>query len=205
MTILAFKIVPLIITTHMYVMIARRLLQNGIHVTVFDRIATAAQKMTVHAAGGTAGPTHIPGNLEQVHIFFGKAGPGWCFFIGCGGIMTDQTVDFAHIAKIKFLILPAITDMAAGAPGPVSVQVYAKIVNGVVPFSQIGPAKGRDYEKKVDALIQPLVKHGLLGGVILIEKNGEKVFEKGYERADKYGKFCSLDTPYIVSSENRPF
>ena len=94
--ILALKIHTLVINTHVDVEMPGWFLQFGTHIAVFNRVATAAQKMAVHAAGGTAGPSHILGHLDKIHVLFGKPRAGRCFFIGTGRIVTYKAIDIVH-------------------------------------------------------------------------------------------------------------
>jgi CubicO group peptidase (beta-lactamase class C family) len=74
------------------------------------------------------------------------------------------------------------------------------LVSGIIP------AKGQDCEKKVDALIEPMVNQGLLGGVILIAEDGEKVFEKSYGYADREKMITNgLNTRFRISSVTKIF
>ena len=132
MTVLTPEIQSAIRSPHVHVMIFGRIGQVGTHVTVFDRITAAAAKMTVRTAVGPIGSTDILGDGNQVQILYRKPGGRRCFFVLAGSVMTNQAIDFRHIIKIKVCILPPVTDMTARAPGPVSVQVDAKIIDGLI-------------------------------------------------------------------------
>jgi len=136
-TILALEIHSLSTDAHMNVKITGGLLEGRTHIAVFDGIAAPTKEMAVHAAGGPAWPSHVLGNFYQIHPFFGKACPGWCFLIGLSSVMADQAIDFSHISKIKVFIFPAVANVTAGAPGPVAAQIDAEIVDGEVAFPQI--------------------------------------------------------------------
>ena len=63
---------------HVDIMISVGFGQNGAHVAVFDRIGTAASKMSICAAVVPAGPPHIFGYFDQMHIFCGNFFCGNC-------------------------------------------------------------------------------------------------------------------------------
>ena len=136
---LAFKIHSLFIRSHVNVTNAARLLQVGVHVTVFNRIAAASHKMAIGAAGGPAGSADILGNLYEIHFLIREPRFRRRFFIGFGGVVANKAIDLRHIRKIEAVILPSVTDMATGAPLPIAVYIDAKIVDGVMLFPQIRP------------------------------------------------------------------
>ena len=117
---------------HVHVMIFVGFGQYGTHVAVFNRISTAAAEMAVHAAGGPAGSADICSDLDQVHIFGREPCCRRRFLIFPGGVMANQTIDFAHVVEIKICILPPVADMAACTAGPVSVQVDTEIIDGEI-------------------------------------------------------------------------
>ena len=127
-TILAFEIHALAAHAHMDVKITRGFLEGRAHIPVLDGIAAPTEEMAVHAAGGPAWPAHILGDFYKIYLLFGKACPGWCFFVSLSGVMTNQTVDFGHVSKIEVFVFPAVANMATGAPGPVAAQIDTEIV-----------------------------------------------------------------------------
>ena len=124
---------------HVHVMIFVGFGQQRTHVTMFDGITTAAAEMAVHTAGGPAGSAHIFRDLDQVHIFDRKPCRRRRFLIFSGGVMANQTINFAHVVEIKIRIFPPVTDMAAGTAGPVSVQVDTEIIDGITAFADVDP------------------------------------------------------------------
>ena len=73
-------------------------------------------------------------------------------------------------------------------------------------FPLLSNVESENYETKMDTLIQPLVRKGLLGGVILIAENGKKCFEKGYGYSDREKKVPNTrDTRFRISSITKVF
>lgn len=108
---------------------------------MLDAVAAPAVKM----AGSTcfiACGTDMPGHLFQINrweylgveLFFfigGMSGTGGELLVCPRGIMTGETVDIFLGRKIKFCVLPPITDMTAGAPAPVGLNTYSEVVDHI--------------------------------------------------------------------------
>lgn len=108
---------------------------------MLDAVTTPTFKMTSPACSpGTC--TDMQGNLFQVNrlkdffsefFFF----IGWIsatcrkLFISARRIMTDQTVYILFRRKIKGIIFPSISCVAAGAPAPVRLNSNSEIVENV--------------------------------------------------------------------------
>jgi hypothetical protein len=118
-TILALEVHALATNAHMDIKVTRGFLESRAHIPVFDGIAAPTKEMAVHAASGPAWPAHILSDFHKIYVLFGKACPGWCLFVSPSGVMTNQTVDLGHVGKIKVLIFPTITNMAACTSCPV--------------------------------------------------------------------------------------
>ena len=88
---------------------------------MFDGITAAADKMAIHAAGGSAGSAYTLSDFDKIHVLYGKASPWWCFLVSSCGVMANKTVNLVHIGEIKGLIFPAVANVTTCAARPIPI------------------------------------------------------------------------------------
>jgi hypothetical protein len=88
-----------------------------------------------NTAASDGGPSHTLGRLYQIHGGIRHPGSGWHFPVRSCMIVADKTVNVVGVGKVKAFIFPSITDVTAGAAGPVSWQRDAEVIDQIL-FSQ---------------------------------------------------------------------
>ena len=58
------------------------------------------------------------------------AGAGGELLVGAGLVVTDEAVDQLGVLEIETGVLPPVARVAAGAAGPVAIQVDTEVVDG---------------------------------------------------------------------------
>jgi hypothetical protein len=89
-----------IIAAHVHIALSAWPIQHLAHVTVLDRVATAAAEVTI-AARLTAGSANMVGHVQQINLRSRHACTGWVLFVAAGGVVAHETVNPRLISEIE--------------------------------------------------------------------------------------------------------
>jgi hypothetical protein len=99
-----------IVSSHVDVTGSLRMHELARQIGMFDSLSPATIEVA-GAAGSAARMADVFGHQFEVDFRIGHAGRRRCFFIGSGGVVTHQTIDFGHVGKIKGVVFPTVSRM----------------------------------------------------------------------------------------------
>ena len=97
-----------------------------IQVTMFDRIASAAAKVTT-ATVFTAGNSDALCGTQQVNTIQWKT--RFTLAVGAGIVVANETINIAFFFEIKIRIVPTITCVAGCTGWPVTLDTDAEVID----------------------------------------------------------------------------
>ena len=179
---------------HVYVEVARWILQRGVEVAVLDAIATAAVEVagTAVVALGLADVLGDPGQVWRLVLLLPwrafhrfefavdverVAGVGAELLVTAGIVMAGQAVDVVLVGEVEILVGPAVTAVATGAARLVGQRRAAEIVGCPLLAQFLAGGRAARFPVPVDAF------HHLVAGHVVTAQTGLGDFRSALEGA----------------------